>query len=320
MRDDATEIHRWVGTDISRVDDAGSGICAVTMANSFGQIRYDVSESVATITLDRPERMNAWTLQMQKELFEALNLAEHDDAVRAVVFTGAGDAFCAGADLIVGDGARAFRVTDSDEIPRDPGGILTLRLFEFPKPLIAAVNGPAVGVGVTMTLPMDVRLASDRARFGFVFTRLGAVPEACSTWFLPRVVGIAQAVEWCLSGRVFDSEEALAGGLVKRVLPAAELLPAARGLAAEFGARTAPVAVALTRRMLWGLLGANHPMHAHRAESRALYQRSNGRDIPEGIAAFLDKRIANFSELITDGVPKVLPAAPSFDGDEAVVQ
>jgi enoyl-CoA hydratase/carnithine racemase len=250
---------------------------------------------------------------MQEELFEALALAEHDDDVRAVVFTGAGKAFCAGADLVVGDGARAFRRTDDDEVPRDPGGVLTLRLFEFPKPLIAAVNGAAVGVGVTMTLPMDVRFASHQARFGFVFTRLGAVPEACSTWFLPRVVGIARAMEWCLSGRVFDSEEALAGGLVSRVLPDDELLPAARAVAGELASRTAPVAVALTRRLLWQLLGANHPMQAHRAESRALYIRSNGEDIPEGIAAFRAKRAANFSERITDGVPDVLPEAPRFN-------
>jgi enoyl-CoA hydratase/carnithine racemase len=281
----------------------------------FEQITTDIAESVLTITLNRPDRLNAWTETMGRELIEAFDRADADDEVRAVIVTGAGGAFCAGADL--GRGGETFDWSGRERtasVPRDGGGELTLRVFESTKPVIAAINGPAVGVGATMTLPMDVRLAADDARFGFVFVRRGIVPEACSSWFLPRVVGISRAIEWVASGRVFPASEALAGGLVRSLHPRGELLDAARELAVEIATNAAPVSVALTRRMLWRMLGTEHPMLAHRADSRAMFARGQSADAAEGIAAFLQKRGPEFTDRVSDGLPEIMPdwVAPEF--------
>ena len=276
----------------------------------FEEIRYEVSEGVLTITLDRPDRLNAFTPTMKRELIEAIDASDADDSVRVVVVTGEGRGFCAGADLAGGGDTFDWRERRSgSEIPRDGGGELTLRLFESTKPLIAAINGPAVGVGATMTLPMDIRLAAADARMGFVFTRRGIVPEACSSWFLPRLVGIGQAMEWVASGRVFGAEEALAGGLVRSVHPADELLDAAYDLAREIADNTAPVSVALARRLMWTMLGAGHPMEAHRADSRAMFARGQSEDAREGVTSFLEKRPARFSDRVSDGLPDVFPGA-----------
>jgi enoyl-CoA hydratase/carnithine racemase len=269
------------------------------------QILTDVADHVLTITLNRPERLNAWTPTMQRELIEALDRADADDEVRVVVVTGAGRAFCAGADL-AGGGDTFQREADAGE-HRDGGGQFTLRVFGATKPVIAAINGAAVGVGATMTLPMDVRLASEHARFGFVFARRGIVPEACSSWFLPRAVGISQAMEWVSTGRVFSAQEALAGRLVRSLHPAEELLPAAYALAREIVEGTAPVSVALARQLMWRMLGAEHPMIAHRADSRAMYHRGQSADVREGVMSFLEKRPARFSDRVSDGLPDVFP-------------
>src|SRR5215210_3507693 len=253
----------------------------------FQEIRYEVADHVLTITLDRPERLNAWTPTMASELIEAFDLADDDDDVRAVVVTGAGRGFCAGADLAAGGSTFDWRERqESEEVPRDNGGQFALRVYQSTKPVIAAINGPAVGVGITMTLPMDARLASQEARMGFVFTRRGIVPEACSSWFLPRIVGISQAMEWAATGRVFSSQEALAGGLVRSVHTGEELLDAATSLAREIADNSAPVSVALTRRLMWTMLGADHPMAAHRADSRAMLARGQSEDVREGVTSF----------------------------------
>jgi enoyl-CoA hydratase/carnithine racemase len=274
----------------------------------FEHIITDVQDGVLTITLNRPDRLNAWTETMARELIASFDRADADDDVRVIIVTGAGRAFCAGADLERGGetfDARA-REARGDE-HRDNGGQFSLRIFESTKPVIAAVNGPAVGVGVTMTLPMDIRLASENARFGFVFVRRGIVPEAASSWFLPRVVGISQAIEWVSTGRVFSAQEALAGGLVRSVHPPDELLDAARELAAEIVENTAPVSVALARRMMWTMLGANHPMVAHRTDSKAMFVRGQSADVVEGVTSFLEKRPARFTDRVSDGLPDVLP-------------
>jgi enoyl-CoA hydratase/carnithine racemase len=284
------------------------------MTMEFEQIRTDLEDRVLTITLNRPERLNAWTPVMMRELIEAFDRADADDEVRAVVVTGAGRGFCAGADLAGGgdtfDPSKRGHAADGDPVPRDGGGQFTLRVFESTKPVIAAINGPAVGVGATMTLPMDIRLASDTARIGFVFARRGIVPEACSSWFLPRIVGISQAMEWVSTGRVFDAEEARQGGLVRSVHPAGELLDAAYALAREIADNTAPVSVALARRMLWTMLGAEHPMLAHRADSRGMFARGQSADAREGVTAFLEKRPAEFPDRVSDGLPEVFPGKP----------
>ncbi|MGZ4679838.1 MAG: enoyl-CoA hydratase-related protein, partial [Ilumatobacteraceae bacterium] len=233
-----------------------------------------------------------------------------DDDVRAVIVTGAGRGFCAGADLSTG--GATFAKGGSDEqtsaaVPRDGGGMVSLRIFECTKPVIAAINGAAVGVGITMALPMDIRLASTSAKIGFVFARRGIVPEACSAWFLPRLVGISQALEWCYSGRVFGADEALAGGLVRSIHEPDDLLPAARAFAAELVDQSAPVSVALTRRMLWSMLTADHPMEAHRVDSRAILQRGRSADAREGVESFLEKRPAVFTDRVSDGLPDVFP-------------
>jgi enoyl-CoA hydratase/carnithine racemase len=283
---------------------------------SFQEIRYEVADGVLTITLDRPDRLNAFTPTMARELIEAFDRSDADDAVRAVIVTGAGRAFCAGADL--GSGGSTFdwseRDTDGAEVPRDGGGQVSLRIFRSLKPVIAAINGPAVGVGITMTLPMDVRLAAAGTKIGFVFTRRGIVPEACSSWFLPRLVGISQALEWVETGRVFKAEEALAGGLVRSVHPAEEVLDAARELALEIAGEAAPVSVTLARQLLWAGLGFSHPMEAHRADSRAMFSRGQSADAREGVESFLEKRPAQFADRVSDGLPELFPGReePAF--------
>ncbi|HSC02522.1 MAG TPA: GNAT family N-acetyltransferase [Solirubrobacteraceae bacterium] len=281
----------------------------------FEQITTDLTDQVLTITLNRPDRLNAWTQTMFTELMTAFDHADADDEVRAVIVTGAGRGFCAGADLERGGETFTKRDhEDPDTIPRDSGGRLTLRIFDMTKPVIAAINGPAVGIGATMTLPMDVRLAAEDARIGFVFVRRGIVPEACSSWFLPRVVGISRAMEWVATGRVFDAREALEGGLVRSLHPKAELLDAANALAHEIAANAAPVSVALARRMLWRMLGAEHPMQAHRTDSRGMLYRGRSADAAEGIAAFLEKRAAVFPDRVSAGLPDIMPGwtGPEF--------
>jgi enoyl-CoA hydratase/carnithine racemase len=273
----------------------------------FETIRCEVADHALTITLDRPERLNAFTEAMGAELLEAFDLADRDDEVRAVIVTGAGRGFCAGMDLQAGGSTFDYGEHPDGEVPRDGGGRVVLRIHECTKPVIAALNGPAVGVGITMTLPMDIRLAAESARMGFVFTRRGIVPEACSSWFLPRLVGISQAMEWVATGRVFAAQEALAGGLVRSVHPDGELLDAARALVAEIAQHTAPVSVALARRLLWSGLDAAHPMDAHRADSRAMWARGRSADAREGIASFLEKRPPRFSDRVSDGLPELFP-------------
>jgi enoyl-CoA hydratase/carnithine racemase len=276
--------------------------------------RTEVTDNVLTITLDRPDRLNAYTETMQRELLEAFDRADADDDVRAVIVTGAGRAFCAGADLSAGGSTFDWRERGGDGPPRDGGGRVSLRIFDCTKPVIAAINGAAVGVGATMTLPMDVRLASEAARVGFVFTRRGIVPEACSSWFLPRVVGISRAMEWVATGRIVDAEEALAGGLVRSVHPPGQLLDAAHALAREIATNTAPVSVALARRMMWRMLGAGHPMEAHRVDSRAMFQRGQSADASEGVTSFLEKREPQFPDRVSSGLPDVFPGweEPAF--------
>jgi enoyl-CoA hydratase/carnithine racemase len=273
----------------------------------FETIGYEVAEGVLTITLQRPERLNAFTEAMGAELIEAFERADRDDEVRAVIVTGAGRGFCAGMDLGEGGSTFDYGERPDGEIPRDGGGRVVLRIFEMTRPVIAAINGPAVGVGITMTLPMDIRLAAEGARIGFVFTRRGIVPEACSSWFLPRIVGISQAMEWVAGGRVFTAQEALAGGLVRSVHPEGELLDVARELAREIAQNTAPVSVALARRLLWSGLGAAHPMEAHRADSRAMFARGRSEDAREGITSFLEKRPPRFPDRVSDGLPELFP-------------
>ena len=280
---------------------------------SYTQINLEISDGIATLTLNRPEKMNAFTNTMMNEIIDAMDVTDADDSVRAVIFTGAGErAFCAGADLTPNDGRAVFSASDpvddlSDPRVRDGGGKLTLRLFQSKKPLISACNGAAVGIGVTMQLPMDIRLASDNARFGFVFARRGIVPEACSSWFLPKIVGINQALEWCMTGRIFDAQEALRGGLVRSVHPQAELMDAARGIAREIADNTSAVSVAMTRAMLWRLPSGDHPMHAHRVDSRAIYRLSKAADATEGVQSFLEKRAPHFPAKVSKDMPDFYP-------------
>jgi enoyl-CoA hydratase/carnithine racemase len=281
----------------------------------FEQITTEAADSVLTITLNRPERLNAWTPQMGRELREAFDLADAEDRVRAVIVTGAGRGFCAGADLAAGGETFDHRQHESTGPARDGGGELTLRIFRCTKPVIAAINGPAVGVGATMTLPMDIRLAAEDARLGFVFARRGIIPEACSSWFLPRVVGISRAMEWVSTGRVFSAQEGLEGGLLRSLHPKEELLDTARALAREIAENTAPVSVALARQLMWRMLGAEHPMLAHRADSRGMASRGESADAVEGITAFLQKRPAMFPDRVSDGLPEIMPwwSEPEFE-------
>lgn len=280
---------------------------------SYSQIKLDVVGGVATITLHRPEKMNAFTRVMMDEIIHAIDTTDADDSVRAVIVTGHGDrAFCAGADLTPDDGGHIFSdpnpVEDlSDERVRDGGGRLTLRLFDSKKPLIGACNGVAVGVGATMQLPFDVRLASDNARFGFVFARRGITPEAASSWFLPRLVGMQTALEWCMTGRIFDAAEAHERGLVRSVHPQGELLDAAHGIAREIAENTSAVSVAMTRAMLWRLGAAGHPMDAHKIDSRAIYRLSRSEDAKEGIASFLEKRAPAYPDTVSEDMPDFYP-------------
>jgi enoyl-CoA hydratase/carnithine racemase len=291
---------------------------------AYEQISTDVKDSILTLTLNRPEKLNAFTGIMQQEMIDVFTRANTDDKVRAIVVTGAGRAFCAGADLSAGAATFDYeKRTDrpdrklgvgeidwSDERIRDGGGRVTLAIFECLKPVIAAVNGPAVGVGATMQLAMDIRIASEGARFGFVFARRGIIPEACSSWFLPRIVGISQALEWCYSGRVFDAQEALAGRLVKEVVKPEELLPRAYALAAEIRDNTSPVSVALTRQMMWRLSALDHPMEAHKIDSRGIYSRGSSADTKEGVVAFLEKRAAKFPQTVSADMPPYFPWWP----------
>ncbi len=289
---------------------------------AYQQIKYEVQDNILTITLNRPDKMNAFTNIMMDELIAAFDAADADDNVRAIIVTGAGRAFCAGADLSEGGAtfdraARADRKTAplrpngevewSDEAVRDGGGRVTLRIFKCLKPVIGAINGAAVGIGVTMQLPMDIRLASVDAKFGFVFARRGIVPEAASSWFLPRLVGISQALEWCYSGRVFPAQEALAGRLVSKVLPADELLPAARAIAREIVENSAPVSIALIRQQMWRMLGADDPMEAHKVDSRGIYSRGASPDVKEGVMSFLEKRPAHFTQTVSKDMPSYFP-------------
>jgi len=278
---------------------------------TYETILYSVVDGVLTITLNRPDRLNAYTRDMTRELLDAFDRADADDDVRAVIVTGAGRAFCAGADL--GRGGDTFNYRQSDSGPtdgfeyRDHGGLLTLRIYESLKPVIAAINGPAVGIGITMTLPMDVRLAVEGAKIGFVFARRGIVPEACSSFYLPRIVGISRAAEWCMTGRIFDSREALEGGLVRSVHSAEDLLPAAHAIAREIADNAAPVSVALTRQMLWRSFDWGHPMEAHKIDSRGVFYRGQSADAAEGVASFLEKRPAQYPDKVSDGMPEFYP-------------
>ena len=283
----------------------------------YEEIQYEVAHNIATITLHRPDKLNAFTNRMLKEIISAFDEIDADDEVRAVIVTGSGRAFCAGADL--SGGGETFAKGGSDVaaktgVVRDGGGLVALRIFESTKPVIGAINGAAVGVGVTMTLPMDIRVASDSARFGFVFARRGIVPEAASSWFLPRIVGISQAAEWCYTGRMIDSTEAKAAGLVRSVHAPDELLGVAQGIAREIADNAAPVSVALTRKMLWRMLGASHPMEAHRVDSRAINSRGASADAREGVMSFLEKRAPQFPGKVSEGLPDVFPdwTAPTF--------
>jgi enoyl-CoA hydratase/carnithine racemase len=291
---------------------------------AYETILYDLGDNIVTITLNRPEKLNAFTGQMMEELIDAFDRADADDNVRAIIVTGAGRAFCAGADLSAGANTFDYSAREdrpgrkpiikadgqvdlSDESIRDGGGRLTLRIFDCLKPVIAAVNGPAVGVGVTMQLAMDIRLASETARFGFVFSRRGIVPEACSSWFLPRVVGISQALEWAYSGRVFSAQEALEGRLIKKIYRPDQLLAGARELAHEIANNTAPVSVALIRQMMWRMLGADHPMEAHKVDSRGIFTRGSSPDVREGVSSFLEKRPAKFPNKVSSDMPAFFP-------------
>lgn len=283
----------------------------------FETIDYAVEDRVATITLDRPDRLNAFTVSMQRELCAAFDLVDGDDDVRVVIVTGRGRGFCAGADLggggdtfntdAAGDDGAVTGGSPREMEHRDEGGLVTLRIFECTKPVIAAINGPAVGVGVTMTLPMDIRLASTAARFGFVFARRGIVPEACSSWFLPRLVGISQAAEWCYRGNVFGADEALAGGLVRSVHEPDDLLPAANAIAREIAESTSAVSVALTRAMLWRMLGESHPMAAHEVDSPGIAYLGKSADAREGVVSFLEKRPAAYTDTVSADMPPHYP-------------
>ena len=277
----------------------------------YQQIDYAVEDQIATITLDRPEQLNAFTARMMHEMISAFDEADADDNVRAVIVTGRGRGFCAGADLSGGGESFAHGgggdAAGPQSVVRDGGGLLTLRIFASKKPVIAAINGPAVGVGVTMTLPMDIRLASENAKLGFVFARRGIVPEACSSWFLPRIVGMSQAAEWVYTGRVFPASEALRAGLLRSVHPPDELLPAAHEIAAEIAENTSPVSVALSRQMMWRMLTVDHPMQAHRVDSRGINSRGASEDAREGVVSFLEKRAPNFPLKVSSDLPDIFP-------------
>jgi enoyl-CoA hydratase/carnithine racemase len=284
----------------------------------YQEILYEPEGPILTITLNRPAQLNAATIRMHAELIDAADRFDADDRVRVVIFTGAGRAFCAGTDLSSPSGtlgttpasqriASEFDPETVNGIRRDGGGKVILRLFECSKPMIAAVNGSAVGFGINMTLPMDVRLVAEGAKIGFVFTRRGIVPESCSSWFLPRVVGISQAMEWMVSGRVFPAAEALAGGLFKEMLPAPDLLPRAREIARDIAENTSAISVTLARQLMWRMMGADHPMEAHKLESRALTGLTDSADRSEGVQSFKEKRPPRFTGRPSADMPSFYP-------------
>lgn len=298
------------------------------MAENFVEISYDVADNIGTITLNQPERRNTFTTGMCAEILAACDLVDSDDGVRAVILTAAGRTFCAGADLSLG--ASTFDHDEESEgapdrtylsdrgtfggVPRDGGGLVSLRFASLRKPIIAAINGAAVGIGVTMTLPADIRIAAASARFGFVFTRRGLVPEAASSWFLPRVVGISQAMEWVATGRIFDSGEALRGGLVSRVVPDGEVVATARQIATEIVENTSAVAVSLARHMLWSMLSSTTPWDAHHLDSQLIYHLGKRPDVTEGVSAFLEKRPASFPMRVTSDFPDFVGTWPEDPG------
>jgi enoyl-CoA hydratase/carnithine racemase len=286
--------------------------------STYEQIELEINEGIATIWLNRPDKMNAFTERMRYEVIDALDRTDANDEVRAVIFTGRGRAFCAGADLSSGEGTFSRGGSDvmgRNGVPRDGGGTVSLRIYESKKPVIGAINGAAVGVGVTMTLPMDIRLASTAAKFGFVFSRRGIVPEAASSWFLPRLVGISQAMEWVASGEVFPAEEALAGGLVRSVHEPDELLPAAYALARRLTESSSAVSIAVARKMMWRMLGADHPMEAHKVDSRGILERGRSADVKEGINSFFEKRSPQFPDKVSDGLGTIFTdwEDPTYD-------
>lgn len=273
--------------------------------STYEHIELEIADGIATIWMNRPDKMNAFTELMRYEIIDALDHTDADDDVRAVIFTGRGRAFCAGADLSSGEGTFSRGGSDimgRNGVPRDGGGTVSLRIYESKKPVIGAINGAAVGVGVTMTLPMDIRLASTAAKFGFVFSRRGIVPEAASSWFLPRLVGISQAMEWVASGEVFPAEEAMAGGLVRSVHEPDDLLPAAYALARKLTESSSAVSIAVARKMMWRMLGADHPMAAHKVDSRGILERGRSEDVKEGINSFFEKRAPQFPDKVSDGL------------------
>jgi len=291
-------------------------------APTFETLLYAVEDGIATVTLNRPEKLNAFNTQMMRDMIAVFDLTDADDAVRAVIVTGAGRAFCAGADLSSGGetfdyekrGGEAMAARTVDGLQRDGGGLLTLRIFESLKPVISACNGAAVGVGVTMQLAMDIRLASTQARYGFVFARRGLNPEAASSWFLPHLVGVQTALEWCYTGRIFPAQEAHDRGLVRSLHEPDDLLPAARALAREIADNTAPVSIALTRQLIWRMAGAAHPMDAHRADSRGIQARGRSGDAREGVTSFLEKRPPHYPDRVSEDLPDIWPhwTAPTF--------
>ena len=290
--------------------------------SNFETIRLEVEDGIATLTLNRPDKLNAFNTQMMQEMIAAFDQTDADDSVRVVIVTGAGRAFCAGADLSAGAATFDYSARGGEEkeartiegVQRDGGGLLTLRIYDSLKPVIAAVNGAAVGVGVTMQLAMDIRMASTDARYGFVFARRGINPEACSSWFLPRLVGVQTALEWCYSGRVFPAQEAHDRGLVRSLHAPEDLLPAARALAREIADNTAPVSIALTRQLIWRMAGASHPMEAHMADSRGIQARGAMADAKEGVVSFLEKRLPRYPDKVSTDLPNIWEhwSAPRF--------
>lgn len=277
-------------------------------------IETDLQDNILTIRLNRPEQMNAFTIEMGEALIEELDRADADDRVRAIVFTGNGRAFCAGMDL--SSEGNVFGLDESVdpnspemEKNRDLGGVMTLRMFRMKKPMIGAINGASVGVGSTMQLPMDVRLAGEKARFGFVFSQRGVTLESCASWFLPRLVGLPKALEWSYTGKVFDAEEALKGGLISEILSTEKLLDRAYEIAGSFITGTSAMSVAANRQLLWRMMGAEHPMEAHKAESRTMFH-SSMKDGKEGVLSFLEKRQPEFADKVSEGAPA------GFDWDQ----
>jgi len=274
----------------------------------YKEIKTSKEGNIFIISLNRPEKLNAFTRVMQDELIKVFDYTDENDDIKAVIITGSGKAFCAGADLV--EGANTFNYGEqgnklSNEDHRDGGGMVALRIYESKKPVIGAINGDAVGVGVTMTLPMDIRIASDKARFGFVFSRRGAVPEACSSWFLPRIVGISKALDWCFSGKVFSAQEALKNGLVSEVVEEDNLIKRALEIGNSYISKTSSVSVSLSRQMLWRMLGANHPQEAHLVDSLAMEKMGKSSDIKEGILSFLEKREPKFPMKVSKDLPDI---------------